>query len=67
MINITELRTGDVVVRRATGRRYIVKVIETPMYRCVQARIEKDGKPFGRIYSITEASALDFTNEWLTS
>lgn len=67
MVNVKELQTGDVIVRRNSGRNYIVKVVETPIYRAVYARIEKDGHPIGRLYPVTELTAIDFTNEWLTS
>jgi len=68
MVNVKELQGGDVIVRRNTGRRYIVKTWDSPVHgHCVWARIEKDGKPFGRMYAVTEANAFDFTNEWLTS
>ena len=68
MVNVQELQTGDVIVRRNTGRRYIVRVWDSAVHgRCVWARIEKDGKPYGRLYGVSELTAPDFTNEWLTS
>jgi hypothetical protein len=73
MVNIKELQTGDVIVRKSSGRRYIVKVFEDASFRIVSARrhvsarIEKDGRPHGREYGVSELNATDFTNEWLIS
>ena len=67
MVNINNLSAGDIIVRSSTGRRYIVSVVETRTYRAVYARIEKNGKPFGKLYPVSAITAIDFTNEWLTT
>jgi len=60
-MDITTLRTGDTVIRTASRRRYIVKVWNSTVHGlCISARIEKNGHPFGRIYSVTERNAAEW-------